>query len=802
MAKFGKFIAVALALTMICSVLIMVPSGTSALAPGWTATKAYEKPDPFNSFGAADNSIALDSHGHVHIALSFATTNNNNVLMHVTNQSGSWVSEVVDNTPDVGYYASIAIDSSDHVHIAYYSYNERGLRYATNAGGSWVNQSVVSRIAIEDGYYRADAHKGLSLAIDSSGIPHIAYSSQTNPAGTFDGRHYDLIMAAKVGGVWNFETIDSETGQDLYINKGLVIDSSDHYHVAYSMGNALHYATNMGGSWVSQQLDNEWENGWGDYIALDRQGHICISYLTNNTSPPIHLKYATNASGSWVNETVSDNIGRPTSLGYDPSGQPCIMAFNNIDSRVTLYAKTSGGTWTITNPVGTSTTISVNMYMMADSHGKFHVSYVDYGELWYATDSMASDMNPPSIAITSPSATGSYSTTSGTVTISGTASDDIGVTNVDWNNDRGGSGTATGTNSWSIGSVTLQSGNNVITVTAHDASGKTASTSITVTYTPDTTDPSVTITSPTSSATYTTNVDHISAGDLAGTTSDNVGVTSVTCHNNANGADVSITGTTAWLTATDMPLVTGSNEIVITAMDAAGNSGTDTIAVTYALDTTVPVVSITSPLEGWAANTTDVTVTWTGSDNVGVVGFQYRIDSGTWSPTSLVLSHEFVGLGNGPHNVTVRAIDQANNTATTIVAFVVDTTSPVLSIISPTGNATYATNSSTMTLSGSNSDNVGVTIVTWLNSRGGSGTATISGTNWSAPSIALQEGSNIITVTARDASNNTATTTLTVTYAPDKATSPGIDIGIISILLVLVIVAVLAAFFFVRRRKK
>ncbi|HKH71586.1 MAG TPA: hypothetical protein VKA59_09570, partial [Vicinamibacterales bacterium] len=54
---------------------------------------------------------------------------------------------------------------------------------------------------------------------------------------------------------------------------------------------------------------------------------------------------------------------------------------------------------------------------------------------------------------------------------------------VTWANDRGGSGSATGTTSWSVNSVSLQSGANVITVTARDAAGNTATDTVTITYT-------------------------------------------------------------------------------------------------------------------------------------------------------------------------------------------------------------------------------------------------------------------------------------------------------------------------------
>jgi hypothetical protein len=57
---------------------------------------------------------------------------------------------------------------------------------------------------------------------------------------------------------------------------------------------------------------------------------------------------------------------------------------------------------------------------------------------------------------------------------------------------------------------------------------------------------------------------------------------------------------------------------------------------------------------------------------------------------------------------------------------------------------------------------VAVTQVSWTNSRGGSGNATGT-TLWSSGSIALLTGSNVLTVTARDAAGNVRTDTLTVT---------------------------------------
>lgn len=100
-----------------------------------------------------------------------------------------------------------------------------------------------------------------------------------------------------------------------------------------------------------------------------------------------------------------------------------------------------------------------------------------------------------------------------------------------------------------------------------------------------------------------------------------------------------------------------------------------------------------------------------------------------------------------------------------------DTTPPTVTITTPTSGATYSTGNSPLTVAGTASDNVGVTSVTWSNSRGGSGTASGT-TSWTA-SIPLSPGSNTLTITASDAAGNQGTDTLTVTYLPGGAS--GID---------------------------
>jgi len=104
-----------------------------------------------------------------------------------------------------------------------------------------------------------------------------------------------------------------------------------------------------------------------------------------------------------------------------------------------------------------------------------------------------------------------------------------------------------------------------------------------------------------------------------------------------------------------------------------------------------------------------------------------------------------------------------------------DTIDPTIGITSPTLGTTYPTEEDTITLSGSASDDVGVTSVTWTNSRGGSGTASGT-TDWTISALPLHCGDdNIITVTARDAAGNISTDTLTIDVKPCPVSAFGLQ---------------------------
>ena len=191
------------------------------------------------------------------------------------------------------------------------------------------------------------------------------------------------------------------------------------------------------------------------------------------------------------------------------------------------------------------------------------------------------------------------------------------------------------------------------------------------------------------------------------------------------------------------------------------------------LQVDMPPMITTQPVGQTNVVGDDVTFSVTAS-GTAPLSYQWRLDGSPLAgrtATNLMLTHVQQSQAGGYTVVITNIAGAVTSTVAPLrVNLPPDTTAPIITIVSPTGNPTYATDTNFLTLAGTASDNLGVTQVNWVNNRAGSGVA--SGTNnWSAPGIMLLPGVNVITVTARDAADNTGTNNLTVTYTPPPSTN-------------------------------
>ena len=219
----------------------------------------------------------------------------------------------------------------------------------------------------------------------------------------------------------------------------------------------------------------------------------------------------------------------------------------------------------------------------------------------------------------------------------------------------------------------------------------------------------------------------------------------------------------------------------VRAIDGAGNtsgySNVSSASTPAAPDTTAPTAP--TNLSATPVSSSSINLSWTAStDNVGVTGYQvHRCQGATCTNYAQVGTASGTTYADGSlaaattYRYQVRATDAAGNLSTfsTVVNATTqagpDTTAPTVTITTPTSAISFDTSTSPLSLGGTAADAVGVTQVTWSNDRGGSGVASGT-TSWSVTGIALQSGSNVLTVTARDAANNVGTDTLTVNYTP------------------------------------
>src|SRR5207244_1574269 len=238
------------------------------------------------------------------------------------------------------------------------------------------------------------------------------------------------------------------------------------------------------------------------------------------------------------------------------------------------------------------------------------------------------DPTPPTVSITSPA---NGATVSGTSSPTRRSSDIVGVVGLQFKLDGVNLGAEDTASPYSTNwnTTTASNGSHTLSAVARDAAGNTTtSAAVTVTVNnappPDSTPPTVSITSPATGATVSGTIT-----DTA-TASDNVGVVGVQYKLdgvNLGAEDTASPYSTNWNTTTAS---SGSHTLTAVARDAAGNRTTSspvTVTVSDAppADTTPPTVSISSPATGSSVSGT-ITISAAASDNVGVVGLQFKLD--------------------------------------------------------------------------------------------------------------------------------------------------------------------------------
>lgn len=203
---------------------------------GWSASTVFAGP----AVGAiSSGALALDSEGHPHVAVMWTEVTWPVFHLKLGYTEATFGDDgqitwppltVVDGDDDVtsAGFVSLALDGTDHPHIAYRS-GSGDLKYLGYDGSGWGTPEVVDT---------GDSFAP-SIALDSGGTPHVAYL--VRPAGmAIEAVHYGV--RGDTG--WQTEGVDDAGDAE---SPALLVDAVGRPHISYAMeigiNRVLRYAT-------------------------------------------------------------------------------------------------------------------------------------------------------------------------------------------------------------------------------------------------------------------------------------------------------------------------------------------------------------------------------------------------------------------------------------------------------------------------------------------------------------------------------------------------------------------------------
>ena len=499
------------------------------------------------------------------------------------------------------------VDSSNAVRLTYTT---------TVVGGSWsVGVTAAQAQGLADGNYSIHA-----TVLDATG------NAETTVAQSFsvDTVPPAVAINAPGGQTEQPNLIVSGTGEAG--SKVTILDNGNVVGSAVVLGN---------GTWSSAVT----LTGGGNAItarATDAAGNTgtsnAVIYTLSTTGPTVTEALSIDTGSSASDHITSNDAVSGTGLANT------VVSFTIDGTAIaTTVTANANGVWSFT-PTG-----------LADGPHTIVASQTDtFGNTGSASLSFTLDTSAPAVAITSPGgATNQASQTiSGTVDVAdagATVTILDGITAV-------GSAVVQANGTWTATGVTLSNGSNSLTARVTDAAGNIG-TSSAVIYTLSTTGPSVTealsIDTGSSASDHITSNDAVSGTGLANT------VVSFTIDGTAIATTVTANANGAW-SFTPTGLADGPHTIVASQTDTFGNTGSASLSFT--LDTSAPVVAITSP--GGATNQASQTISGTVDvadagatvtilDGTTAVGSAVVQANGTWSATGVTLS-------NGSNSLTAR----------------------------------------------------------------------------------------------------------------------------------------------------
>lgn len=489
-------------------------------------------------------------------------------------------------------------------------------------------------------------------------------------------------------------------------------------------------------------------------VATDNNGGV-------TTSAPIGITVKTNSAPSVTVGSSSSlsNLIAPASVGLTATA-------SDVDGTIAKVEFYNG-----TTLLGTDTTSPYAFNWNSIPAGTYSITAKATDNLGATTTSapmsvVVKNNTAPSVLITSPLNTAVF-TALADISISANASDSDGsISKVEFYNGNTLIGTVTSspyTMTWSAVGVGTYS----LTAKATDNLGlSTTSSVISVTVKPPNVAPTVSLTSPTSGATFTAPANitvSANASDSDGT------ISKVEFY---NGATLIGTSTTAPYSVTWNSVAAGNYTLTARATDNSGTTTTSAgVSITVKAPNVPPTVSITAPTAGTTFTApANITISANASDSDGTVAKVEFFNGSTLIGTSTVAPYSVTwnSVAAGNYTLTAKATDNsgaATTSAGVSITVKAPNVPPNVSISSPANNATF-TAPANITLTATASDTDGtISKVEFYNGTTLIGTSTTSPYTVAWNSVAA----GTYSITAKATDNSGAVTTSTAISITVKA---------------------------------
>jgi hypothetical protein len=231
----------------------------------------------------------------------------------------------------------------------------------------WLNQDLASPVQ----FY---GELGRSLALDSTGRPHVVYGRFYS---WFDGTSWHRERLAEGG------TLDGG-------NASIVLDHADNPHIVYESADVYWYAHRSPNQWIYLQLTVSSPPA----IALDSHGYLHLAY---GSGPA--LQYLFQTSQGWILETAdTDQYFGSISLALDAAGNPHI-SYAIADNHI-RYAHRLGSQWHVEDiwpaaglpPKATAIALNNQQHPVIVFQAGDGLKFAAYGGTGWVIDTLSNDI--------------------------------------------------------------------------------------------------------------------------------------------------------------------------------------------------------------------------------------------------------------------------------------------------------------------------------------------------------------------------------------------------------------------------